>query len=108
MHCVVEGIPLPRLGSFKYHVLEEGLTRKRAERTAFATFFAGLLGSTSGLEGDAVQLLVTTYAETVHQARYNYRYTPARQRRLEERLSKQQEDMRILDKVNAMTVEDED
>lgn len=104
MHCVVCGIPLPDLGSFEYHLLETGLARQRAEKIAFARLLAGLVGPLTGLEEDQVNLLVTGYAESVFQVKYNYKYTTARIRSLEQRRQSQLEDLQLMRKVDAMTV----
>ena len=101
---MVHGVPLPRLGSFKFHVLETGLARERAEKVAFAKLLVGLLGPQSGLEEDARRVLLASYAETVHQVTYNYKYQSVQRRVLEKRLSRQDEDARLLKKVDAMTV----
>ena len=101
---MVHGVPLPRLGSFEFHVMETGLARERAEKVAFAKLLAGLLGPQSGLEADALRVLLSGYAETVHQVTYNSKYRPVQQQVLEKRLSQQAEDARLLKKVEAMTV----
>ncbi len=104
MHCVVHGVPLPPLGSFEYQLLETGLARQRAEKVALARLFTSLVGPMSGLEQPQLDLLLTSYTESVLQIRYNYKYTPAQVRVLEERRSLQQEDAQIMDKVASWTV----
>jgi hypothetical protein len=104
MYCVVHGVPLPRLGSFRFHILETGLARQRAEKVAFAKLLVGLVGPQSGLEEDALRVLLTSYAETIYQVTYNYKYKSAQRRVFEKQLSRHEEDARLLDKVKAMTV----
>lgn len=104
MHCVLHGVPLPDLGSFEYQLLEAALARKRAEKLEFARLLAELLGPAAGLETKAVNLLLTSYAETLSQVRYNYQYTPVHVRVREKQLAAKREDDRLMKKVAAMTV----
>jgi hypothetical protein len=99
MYCVLHGIPLPTLGSFEYQLLQAGLVRQRSEKVAFARLLASLIGPLTELEGSDLELMLAGYAEAVSQVRYNYRYTPAHVRVLEERMSLQQEDARLMREV---------
>lgn len=104
MHCVLHGISLPDLGSFEYRLLEAGLERQRAERVSFARLLTHLLGPLSETTKEGVELLLSDYAETVYQVKYNYKYTPAQVRALEQRCAQHQEDARIMAKVDSWTV----
>lgn len=100
----MNGIPLPRIGTFEFNIIVEGVRRERSEKVAFAQFIAGFLGPMSGMEAKQASLLVADYAEEVFQFKYNYKYESMRMRVVEEKLAAQSEDMRILQKVAAMTV----
>jgi hypothetical protein len=104
MYCVVHGVPLPRLGSFEFHVLEEGLARERAEKVAFAKLLTGLLGVAADIPKEGVQLLLESYAATVHQVTYNEKYRSVERQLFEKRARQQTEDERLLEKVAEMTV----
>jgi hypothetical protein len=106
IHCILHGIPLPPIGSFKFNVISEGIQREKVEKVAFARLMAELLGPASGHSKETINLLVATYAEEVFQFRYNCKYTSVKDviRKQEERAIN--EDLRIMEKVAAMTVED--
>ena len=104
LHCIVHGVPLPPLGSFEYNVLYEGIRRKKSEKVAFAKFLGALLGPLSDLEPEKIMLLVAEYAEEVYQLKYNWEYQALRTRVVREKQIAHNEDLRILKRVEAMTV----
>lgn len=104
IHCVLKGIPLPPIGSFKFNVITEGLQREKREKIAFAKLMAGLLGPASSLEADAISGLVASYAEEVYQFSYNYKYVPAQEIVRQKAVQAVNEDLRIMEKVAQFTV----
>lgn len=104
----MHNVPLPELGSFEYQLLREGIRRRRTEKVSFARFLAGLFGPMSGLGAEELTFLVTQYAEEVLQFNYNSKYEPAYLKVLQTRVEQIDEDQRLLAKVSAMTVTDED
>lgn len=103
---MLHGIPLPPIGSFKFNLISEGIQREKVEKVAFARLMAELLGPASGHSKDTINMLVATYAEEVFQFRYNCKYTTVKdvvRKRKEQAISN---DMQIMAKVAAMTVED--
>jgi len=104
----MHNVPLPPLESFEYNLLREGIRRRRAERVSFARFLAGFLAPLSGIGEEEAALLVTQYAEEVMHFNYNSKYEPAYLKVFRTRVAEIDEDQRLLAKVNAMTVTDED
>lgn len=104
IHCVLKGIPLPPLGSFKFNVITEGLQREKREKVAYAKLMAGLLGPMSSLAPDVITALVTSYAEEVYQFSYNYKYVPAQELVRQKAVQAVNEDLRIMEKVAQFTV----
>ncbi len=105
---MMHNVPLPSLGSFEFNLLHEGIRRQRAEKVSFARLLAGFLAPLSGMEDGEAALLVSRYAEEVLQFNYNSSYESVYLKVLRTRVAKVNEDQRLLDKVNAMTVTDED
>ena len=105
---MMHNVPLPPLGSFEFNLIHEGIRRQRAEKVSFARFLAGFLAPMCGMEEQDVSILVSRYAEEVMQFHYNSNYEPVYLKILRARVAKVTEDQRILDKVNALTVTDED
>lgn len=106
IHCVLKGIPLPPIGSFKFNVITEGLQREKQEKVAFARFMAALLGPASGLKAGEIGALVAAYAEEVHQFRYNYKYVPVQELAQRKAVAAANEDLRLMEKVAKFTVKD--
>lgn len=103
---MVRGIPLPRLGSFEYFVLSEGLRRERTEKVAFAKMVGSILGAGIGVEKDEIDTFVQEYAEEVFQLKYNYKYKSALARKLAEKVEQRVMEQQLLDRVNRMTVQE--
>ena len=104
----MHNVSLPVLGSFEFNLLHEGIRRQRAEKVTFARFLASLIAPISGMREEEVTILVSRYAEEVMQFNYNSKYEPVYLKVLRTRVAKVSEDQRILAKVDAMTVTDED
>jgi hypothetical protein len=105
---MMNGVSLPPLGSFEFNLLYEGIRRGRAEKVAFARFLSGLIAPLSGMEDKHVTLLISQYAEEVMQFNYNSKYEPVYVRMVRTKVAAVNEDQRLLRKVDAMTVTDED
>jgi hypothetical protein len=102
----LKNIPPPKLGSLQYFLLEAAMHRERDEKVAHARLFAQILGAGFKIKSEGVDLLLEEYAEEVHQMRYNSKYQTAIARTIREKARQSEEDLRILEKVKQMTVED--
>lgn len=102
----MHGVSLPPLGSFEFTFLLEGIQRQRSEKVAFARFLSHFLAPLSNMDQEKVRLLVAEYAEEVLQFKYNYKYQSALSRAWESQIVAKSEELRILDKVSEMTVDD--
>lgn len=101
----MHGVPLPRTGTFESRVLSTVIFRERAEKYAFARLLTKLLGPFSGISDEGQYLMLTEYAEELFQLRYNSKYVPVLRQRLRKKRDVRQEELRLLQKVSAMTVE---
>lgn len=104
LYCLVHGVPLPALGSFEYNLLFEGIRRERMEKIAFAKFLGNFLGPLCGMTEKQTALNVAEYAEEIFQLKYNWGYETLRKRVVREKQIAHNEDLRILQRVAAMTV----
>lgn len=107
-HCLLRGIPLPRLGTFEFYLLLESIRREKAEKAAFAKLLVDLEVASGRVANSRAQLILIEYEEELRQFKYNYDYVPFERRLESTRVDARMEDMRVLDKVAAMTVSDED
>ena len=85
----------------------EGIKRKKGEKIAFARLLGNLLGPLSGMDQEKITLYVSEYAEEVYQLKYNWEYQVVRSRVAHEQKTAQDEDLRILERVAAMTVKED-
>lgn len=106
VHCLMEGIELPHLGSFKFEIITEGLKRKRREKVAFARMVTGLLAPVSGLTGEQAMTLLSDYVEELEQLTYNWKYETVGQQLKKQKQKQTNERDRLMERVNQMTVED--
>lgn len=106
MYCVLHGIPLPEIGSFRYKLIVEGIHRDRAEKVAFARFLSRFLAPISGMNEAVADLHIIEYAEQLTQLKYNWAYETVRAKIETVRVQKHKSDLDILAKVSAMTVKD--
>lgn len=101
---MLRGIPLPDTGTFEARLLAEGIQRERNEKFAFAQLLTTLVASL-GVPMERIRPTLIEYGEELYQFRYNSRYESAARRIEEERLKREANDLEILAKVDAMTVE---
>ncbi len=87
-------------------MLVEGFEREKAEKFAFAKYLSVFLEPMSGLKKEDTIKALADYGEELYQLKYNYNYESIRTRLDRVRTEHKLDDMRLLDKVSAMTVED--
>ena len=103
---MMRGIPLPPLGSLEFNLISEGILREKAEKCAFAKLLVDLVTLLGNIDIEKAKLMFSTFVEEVYQLKYNYKYEPLAVRVVTEKMRKDLEDRRILQKVAAMTVEE--
>ena len=102
---MLHGLPLPSVGTFESRLLSEVIYRERNEKYAFAKLLIRLLGPVSGMTDEERYLTLVDYAEEVFQLRYNSKYVPVFMQRVKAARNVQEEEARLLRKVEQLTVE---
>lgn len=72
------------------------------------SLFGKLLGAIAGVDGKTLTLLLEEYREELFQLRYNPRYTTVSRVMAEKEMSRVAEETRLMRKVAALTVSDEE
>lgn len=72
------------------------------------SLFARLLGTIAGLQPKSMVLLLEEYREELYQLRYNPRYRSIGRVLAEQEMSKAAEETRLMRRVAAMTISDEE
>jgi hypothetical protein len=72
------------------------------------SLLAQLIGPASGLSAKLIENLLEQYKEELFQFRYNYKYQSIKQRLVDEEIKEADTIARIMEKVDKLTVEDED
>jgi hypothetical protein len=67
-----------------------------------------LLSGVGDLNSKYVDDILEEYKEELYQLRYNYKYEAVRTRRIREMLNDETRERKMMEKVDAMTVTDED
>ena len=105
---MLHGAPLPKPGSFQERLLSESILRERNERMAFITAIVKMLTLVGGVNPEAAQEILEDYREELYQFRYNYRYETYSTKLSTYRRQEQLETHRMMQRLEAMTVEDDD
>ena len=98
------------MGTFKEALFLEVFRRSQMERFAFARILTRLVSAIAPVEEveQIVGLALSEYGEELFQLRYNSRYESVALRKMRERLRLDTEYNRILQKVDELTVSDEE
>jgi hypothetical protein len=99
---------LPEAGSFQEQLLSEAIVRERNAQFAMVALFARLLGAMAGVQPKMMHVLLEEYREELYQLRYNPKYRTISKVLVEEEMSKVAEETRLMRKVAALTVSDEE
>ena len=83
------------------------MRRERMSQLSFAKMLAGFLAPISGMDRTSVTKLLAEYGEELTHLRYNYKYESFEKRLRKKKIAKKTEEMRLLDKVAAMTVKED-
>jgi hypothetical protein len=89
-------------------LLSEVIIRERNSQFAMVSLFGRLLGAIAGIDGKTLTMLLEEYREELFQLRYNPRYTTISKVMAEREVSKVAEETRLMRKVAALTVSDEE
>lgn len=82
--------------------------RERNSQFAVVSLFARLLGAMAGVQPKMMHILLEEYREELYQLRYNPKYRTISRVLVEEEMSKVAEETRLMRKVAALTVSDEE
>jgi len=107
-YAFLHNAPLPESGSFQEQLLSEAIIRERNAQFAMVTLFGRLLGAIGGVKPKVMEQLLEEYREELYQLRYNPRYRTISRVLAEEEMSKVAEETRLMRRVAAMTVSDEE
>jgi hypothetical protein len=100
--------PLPPVGSFQERIVSEGILREKNEKFSLVSLFVRLLGTIGNVNEKALDDWLDEYKEELYQLRYNSKYRTTRQRRIMEAVKRAAEEARLMQKVERMTVKDDD
>jgi len=89
-------------------VLRELVRRERNEKQAQTRLFAELIGGALGVAPERLQAMLDDYAQELHQSKYRPSMIGVSRRKVEARARRQKRDEKLLEKVEALTVKDED
>jgi len=107
-YAFLHNAPLPTSGSFQERLLSEVIIRERNAQFAMVSLFGRLLAAGAGVDGKTLTMLLEEYREELFQLRYNPRYTTISKVIAEREMSKVAEETRLMRKVAALTVSDEE
>ena len=99
---------MPRSGSFEEKVLSEVIIRERNEKFSVVALFARLIGAVGSIDEKIIDNLLSEYREELYQLRYNYKYVTSQEENLRERVQEAARDARRMQRVESMTVSDEE
>lgn len=88
--------------------MTEAVIRERNAQMAFATAVVKMLALIGGVKQEATQEILEEYREELFQFRYNYKYETYSTKKSINRLKKYLETDRMMQRLDAMTVEDSD
>jgi len=107
-YAFLHNAPLPDSGSFQERLLSEVIIRERNAQYAMVSLLARLIAAGAGVEPRTLGLLLEEYREELFQLRYNPRYKSVSRVMAEQEMSKIAEETRLMRRVAAMTVSDEE
>lgn len=99
---------MPDAGSFQEQLLSEAIVRERNAQFSVVALFARLLGAMAGVDPKMMHVLLEEYREELYQLRYNPKYRTISKVLVEQEMSKVAEETRLMRKVAALTVSDEE
>lgn len=107
-YAFLHNAPLPESGSFQERLLSEAIIRERNSQFAMVALLSKLLAAVAGIDSKTLGLLLQEYREELFQLRYNPRHRSVSRVLAEREMSQVAEETRLMRKVAALTVSDEE
>jgi hypothetical protein len=86
----------------------ETIIREKNEKFSLVTLFARLLGIIGKIDQNILNDSLEEYREELYQLKYNFRYRSIKDRRIQEKLREAKRTAKLMERLEQMTVTDED